>query len=364
MYLYFFILFTTYFLGACSYKKKCAILASGEKQWFNVVNQGFFLILFLFLGFFSMLRDVGTDLPMYRNIFNNADLGAEYFSGQEPGYLLLNVFFYKIGFNDFCFIALLSLATLFFVFKTIRAHSDTIDVGLAFFAFVSLYYLQSFSLIRMYLVAAILLYCSKYLFEKRYFKYLICVIGCVFLHYSAILMTLPLSLHYIYQEHRHLFWPTLLSLLIFSFVVVTKLSNVPIFSRYDEYLSGGALKTGFGFMQIAVNIPNLFFCWYARRIKIRAVYVDVLFSFSMSALLIGILSYKVLMLGRSLVYYNIIYIICVPYILYKIGRKNKQFGALMGLFYFIYLILRFIQYMNEYILLDGLMPYKFISTYE
>ena len=359
IYLYWAIVIISYFLGIISYRKRSRII-DNKKCKINIINKFAFTLLFLFLLVFSAFRDVGTDLPVYKDIFNQAYLGASYFNYQEPGYMLLNLIFNKLGFNDVGFIALISFITLFFVFKTISENVSNIDVGLSVLAFVAIYYFQSFSLVRIYLVAAFLLYYSKYLVEQKFGKYLICIVIAILFHYSAILVLLPFVLYYLYEKKRKIFLPAFIIACFMGIFAVLIFSKIPIFARYEDYLREGALSSDFGYMQFVLNIPNLLLWFYARKKKHGGTYVNMLIVYSLSALLIGMLSYKISMLGRSLVFYNIIYIVCIPYILNKIKRNNIKTGFIFSSIYVIYLFLRFILYMNEYLILDGLMPYKFI----
>lgn len=361
IYLYFIIVIVAYIFANISYRKRLVSIDNEYKYRINVINKFAFTLVFLFLAFFSIFRDVGTDLPTYRNIFNNANLGSAYFNSQEPGYMIINIIFNKLGFSDFGFITLISFLTLFLVFKTIYDNAYHINIGLSILAFVSLYYLQSFSLIRIYLVAAFILYSSKYLFNRQYRKYLFCILISVLFHYSAILMLLPFFLFYVYERKRSLFIPILMASCFVGFIAVGMLSRISVFTRYASYLSEGPLRSGFGYIQFAYSIPNLCLWLYARKKGFSGPYMNVLLVYSLAALLIGTLSYKVMMLGRSLVYYNILYVICIPYILYKIKTDNYKTGLFFNSLYVIYLFFRLVIYMDEYLISDGLMPYKFIQ---
>lgn len=121
------------------------------------------------------------------------------------------------------------------------------------------------------------------------------------------------------------------------------------------------MKGGIGLFQIAINIPMIFLYLYSKPIIGETTILKIFFVYTLSAILIGILSYKILMLGRSLVYYNIIYILCIPYVLKQLKNIKSINYKLWYILFFIYLIWRFYQYLSEYLLLDGLMPFKFVE---
>ena len=130
-------------------------------------NLFFLSVSFAILFVFSAFRDVGTDLPVYRNIFetvNNSDI-LDF--GIEPGFVLINKFLNNIGLSRDAAIAFFSFITLLLIYKAIYRYGYAINWTLSIFALSALFYFQSYNLMRMYLAASIMLYASYYV--KRLF---------------------------------------------------------------------------------------------------------------------------------------------------------------------------------------------------
>lgn len=344
----------------------CCIFASisqmmNKNRDIKIKSNFFFLLSFLVVCFFLVFRDVGADLPMYKNIYNNSDLGGDYFNGQEPGFLLLNRVLKYLNLSDSFVIGLFGFITVLLYYKSIQFFSRSINVGLAVFAFGCLYYLQSFSLIRIYLVSGIVLYASKYLVQFELKKYLIIILLTIFIHYSAVLILIPLALYWVYLKTKIYFYLSLCLIFVLGFAAINFLSSIPVFARYESYISGGVMKGGIGLMQIVINIP-LFFLYYYGRHKIgNTTIMQILFVYSFSALLIGLLSYKVMMIGRSLIYYNFLFVICIPYVVRQLKIKKARYISMINVILYIYFFFRLYQYLGEYLYFDKIMPYKFID---
>lgn len=321
----------------------------------------FYIYSFLIFLFFLIFRDVGTDLQMYKTIYNNCELDSSIFNNQEPGFLLLNRLLKWFDFSDTFVIGIWGGITLILYFSTIHFFSSKINVSLSIFAFGCLFYFQSFNLVRIYLASGILIYASKYLFNNELKKYLLIILLTVFIHFSAILAVIPLIFYWLYKLNHRLFYCIYFLSYLCGFVLTNFLSSIPIFARYDEYLSGGMIKGGIGFFQITINIPLLLLYYYSKNKINNTRILSIFLIYTLSSLFIGILSYRIMMLGRSLVYYNIIYIICVPYVLKGLKNYGDKNERLICTCFYIYFMWRFYQYLKEYLYFDSIMPYKFID---
>lgn len=321
----------------------------------------FLFFSFLIFLFFLILRDVGADVPMYKIIYNNSDLDSSFFNNQEPGFLIINRILKFCSFSDTVAIGIFGFLTVYLYFISIQHFSNSINVPLAVFAYGCLYYFQSYSLIRMYLASGILLFAARYLFNFQYKKYCLIILLTIFIHYSAILAYIPVIFIYFYKKNKQLFVITYFLAFILGFIAMNFLSNIPIFARYDEYLSGGMMKGGIGLFQFAINLPVLLLFFYSKKKMKGSSILEITFVFTLSALLIGIMSYKVMMIGRSLVYYNLIFIICVPYIISYLKKSHDKNYKFINFSFYLYFFWRLYQYFSEYLLFDKIMPYKFLD---
>lgn len=364
--LYFVIVITSsFFSWASNYKiQKNAFNRLCFVKRENGINKLLFFSSFLILWFFQAFSDVGTDRPVYKNIFlwSNSETtfynSAYGFSSIEKGYVLLNRIIRLFTSNKTIFFAIVSFVTLFLIFSTIYYFKDRINIGASVLGYASLFYIQSFSLIRIYLASAILFYAIRYLITSKNIKYLICVVIAFFIHTSAIFMFLPFLLFFIYEKNKKI--SAFIVLGVFTLLYIkpnTILLFASNFERYADYVNKGFLTSGSGIAQIIYFAP-LFFIFLITRKKAEERYNDLFLIYTSIFLLLGILSYKIEILGRIMYYATYPYLFFIPYYLKNLKTKaSRWFYSLVAICVFIYYVLRLFIYLADYCFEDGIMPY-------
>lgn len=361
IYLYFFIVIFTYLISTIRITTTSQYVVNGHYHSERKRNYIGLLLSFILIFIIAAFRDIGADLSMYRMIYLRSLNDWESSAGMEPGFLLLNAIIRFSGLNEYWGIGIISFISYYLVYKTIYVNRKFVNVGLSVLAFTALYYLQSFNLVRIYLAAAFLLYTSKYLFKLEYKKYAICVLIAIAIHYSSCLMLVPLFLFFIFTHKRKYFYTAFIATCVIIYFATSIIDSIPVFSRYERYVADGTKDTNIGFMHFFINVPIFLLYFYARHKKIKSTYLSVLWVYSLMSLTFGVLSYKILMFGRSLVYFNILFILCIPYVINRLKRQHDQFYKLIYSSYVIYLIFRFIVYLYSFLTSDGIMPYHMIE---
>lgn len=365
LYLYFGILILAGIFGYLSqYSKPFTSYQPMTPDRRHRYNYTILFALFLLLLNFSGLRIVGTDYPNYENIYYSSNSVNESYFGIEPAFLLINKIFNYLGFSFEVVVFIFSLITIFLVFRTILDYSGKINISLAIFAYVSLYYLPGFNMIRMYLAASIVLYSYKYFLQGKLLRFYSILTFCIFVHFSVVLFFIPTLGLLIYRKNRTAFAISYLLIFIISFKVVTTFSELTLIDRYTHYLenSEDGINNNIGLLHWVINIPLIVLFIYSKKILPNNQYLSTLFVFTLCELLIGLLSYKITILGRSLVYYNILFIVIIPIIIQQLKNHKARYGDIIIITYYIYLFYRFYNYLTEYLYLDGIMPYKNILS--
>jgi len=141
-----------------------------------------FIMLVLIAGF---RNEVGTDFPAYREFYYTNNPTS---TGFEPAYLLIRAILKFFYLPSGAFFLLCSFITFFCFFKGFKIHSN--DISLSIILLIGLgFYTSSFNIVRQF-VALSIYFCFglKYIKQKLFLNYLICVlIGSCF-HLSIILM--------------------------------------------------------------------------------------------------------------------------------------------------------------------------------
>ena len=325
------------------------------------INTKLILIIpsFCILFFFSAFRTTGADTKVYKDIFIAAGQNEYNTFLIEPGYWVLNKLLSIITNIPQSIIIFTTFLTLFFLYKTLKHFKKSISIGVALFAFVSIFYFQSYNLARIYLTAAFLLFSFKYLYEGKNKKYAICVSIAVLFHYSAILMFFPFVSYFIYKKNKKLFYVLLILFFLTVLIFIENLHYFNIFIRYSNYLSKGAVGS-FGIAQFIFHLPFLLFIYFLKKKICPQPMYDLFVVYTMYSLMFSFLFYKIIVLGRISVFFNVLFIIIVPYFLmYLKQQKNKKYIS-FSIMFTCYLIFRCIIYFREYLFLDEIIPYSTI----
>lgn len=323
----------------------------------------FFLAFFL-LWFFSAFASCGADRGTYGIIFSDATWQSVFDGWQEPGFVIFNLIFRIFGKEPRIIYIAISTVTLVLFFNTLAYLKKEISVGFAILAYGCLYYVQSLSLMRIYMAAAILFWGVRYLKREIYWKYGIVIIITGLIHYSSFMLLLPFGLLYLtyakkYKKNVH-FYGIVLALGIAIGGVLAgapMLSNFVVFSRFQRYLEG-ITSAQIGIMQFMYFLPICLLIWLVFH-KCNENYQRIFLVFTAFAFLIGILSYVVPVLGRAFSLFPIIYFWIVPYALKVIKSqcKKKWIKFSLNIFAMGYYMFRFFLYVVEYAKLDAIIPY-------
>lgn len=154
------------------------------------------IILILFSG--TRYKIGGWDYEIYHRIFkwtpylSEFSLNTTNIYNTEIGYLLLNSIIKTIGFNFYGFTLIHSLLFYTLLYKGLKK----LNINFGFFIIVFLFkscIFNTFVSMRQSLVIVIFLNAIPYLINNKVIKYFLCIIPCVFIHISSIIL-IPLVL--------------------------------------------------------------------------------------------------------------------------------------------------------------------------
>lgn len=142
---------------------------------------------------------IGIDYFEYEENFyqNKFAKGFSYFV-KEPLNLLIMEISHAICPNSIVMFFTYSLMTMFVFFLAIEHYRDRMSITFALFIFYMTYYLVSYNIIRQMIAVMIIFYGIRYIFEKKFWNFLICVVLAGMIHKTAYLM---LILYFFYDEN-------------------------------------------------------------------------------------------------------------------------------------------------------------------
>lgn len=273
-------------------------------------NAGYFIVSFILTLIAAIRYDVGSDYSSYYTMLNESILiGFERF---EPLSLLICIVSIITGKPELFFIisSIIIYPLVFYAFKKYSVHPS-----LSLIIYVGLFYPISLSIVRQAIAVSICLFGYKYIIEKSFIKYTLCIIIAVLFHYSAfVALSIYPLLNWIKLKNVILILAILLPV---SNILFSILHNLGLYSNYLDNLSdftGGKLN-----MFIRIMIFVSFFLI----IKYKG-YTDYE-KRMLSVLLVGLVIPFILgpSMGERLGYYFFMYFCYAIPILLRNKRINK-----------------------------------------
>lgn len=283
----------------------------------------------------------------------------------EIGYELLE---YTISrfFNDVHWLHFFTqLIIISGVYSFSQLFKDTSNWILIIFAFLCIYYNQSYNIVRQWLAISIYLSSIKYLLDKNFMKYyFICILSCLF-HSSAII-TLIIPLFYQYLKAKKYEFKYLIVIstgMIISFIFLDKISlwliKIGIFStKYEHYfvnLEGDSSIV----MQILSRIPVLLgaLIFYKQLVKNNQINTLVILFLIIDLILGGIGSSKFGYVGRCSLYFGVWQCAFISQLYNVIIKSIEKKYKFIILIIFIFILTLYWYYCYIYRGFSGTYPY-------
>ncbi len=350
-------------------------------------RKGPYLFSFFISSFFVTFSGVGADRINYITIFEGATL-QRILHGSEPGFELIQYIFHLVIKSPEVFIGIISFWTICNIYTGLWRFKDTISLGMAIFIFTSQYYFQSFSLVRVYFAASILIRYAYLFREKNYKKYLAIILITCTLHYSVLfaLIAYVLSLCIIRSNQRvsGMRFYFILAVAVVGSVFGTgmvgsllRFSENAVISKYSSFLSQISVA-GLGFKWIFNIIPYMLVFSFAHCFRTdEKKYITLNMGYMIVAVSISLLSYSVPVIGRGLIVINMPIIVILPVAMRLYWRNKLLYGynslsigigkirvkvsyAFIQLLIVMWSIISMIIYLSEYMPIDGIDNYRFV----
>ena len=318
---------------------------------FNVADYIIMLIMSIICG---LRYNVGTDYFIYTKMYNN----IKSFPRVEFFFQRLILFMNSIGLNSTHFFLVTSLLITVISYTAIKRNSKYPAESL--FLYITLgYYAFQFNVIRQSLAIGIVLYATKYMYDKKFFKYLFLVLCASLCHTTALIM-IPIYFLANINWDKKLKMIIMISMLVLSFAYEPIINLViKYFPKYAVYLNinnytfdsaglGTYLILFFNMIMFGFILKNeKKLIKYNQRNKL---YINlVLFSFLFSFL--GLNNTVMIRPG----YYLSIYLVFILPDLYRVCKlKVKSTNSMILIIFFL------LYYMIHLYFFNNMIPYKAI----
>lgn len=278
----------------------------------------------------------------------------------EIGFRILNVVIYHIYPNYDFFLFIVGLLTVFPVIYFIFKYRDYINVSLAFFSYATMFYIQGFSLIRIYLAASISLFSMDAVIHNKNKTALLWLLLAISIHKTSFVLLFIYILYWSRKVNK-----TFVVSFVMLMIIIITMSRTFILShfsgRYEIYATQNS-ASAIGITAFAEYVP-LFILWWIVKQKYTDKYSNLIFFVLLTGFSCAVLSYSISIFGRlQALFIAIVFII--GYYSKEIGRKSKLNQLWLDLIFISYGLIQLIIYISEYYSLDDIMPYvSFLGFY-
>ncbi len=265
---YYAVIFFILFFGALKYNLK-----KNKKE-----KRGYFII-FMIIFVLAFNYQMGSDWLNYQDFYDNfipkiglQDLynGKEIPFLSEKGYILLNIFFYKLGFSYEMFSGIVLTICIFIILKFVKKKSDNYFVAYYILIANILFGFSMEPIMRQFLATSIVVLAFDYIEKKKFIKYSLLIILAAQFHNSAYLCIFFYFLDRFTIKRRKVLY-----LIIFSYLAVLmipiiseKLLSISALSKYMYYINHplyGFRKISFSrsVLKLLISLVYLYINFYS-----------------------------------------------------------------------------------------------------
>lgn len=284
-------------------------------------NNKIFLML-SFLPFFLILGlryGIGYDyLHIYTPIFNIIVNGGE--TNWEIGIVGLCKLIGIFTKDSFYFFFITAFITSFLTYKAINENSEMPWLSLLLFVIAGLY-MDAMNIVRQSIAISIFIYAYKYIYDKNLKKYIISIIIASLFHESAIIL-LPIYFMCNMKLTKRKLFLAFLGIMIILPIANTIFMQILKFSQYSHYMVGTYSEINPTYSELIISaIIFLFLSTF--KIKDDKMF-NILYIMSFIFFTVGILSFKIILAYRLIMYFKISLVFSIPKAISKIENRKSR----------------------------------------
>lgn len=283
---------------------------------------------FVFLAFMVMFREehIGNDTFAYYYGYLTYDSNTD--SRYEPGYLFIYKickFFFTTPYAIIFVTGGLSML-LFYIF--IRSNSNWMFMSIMIFVFLGIFD-ANMNIVRQAIATGFTCYSYKYLKNNHLLKFLICIGIAVSFHATAIIFIIAWWFRKIKISKSIIFLALGVTILLYILFSILLSKVLILFTQYDGYQDSifgqgnriGALFQTSIYVILLINILLIYYLVGKKRFQNGNF--DFLILMCIIGTIIQFLSFKMSIIGRIAMYFNVFQIILLPNLIMLVSPKNR-----------------------------------------
>lgn len=371
---------TLYLLSKNATKREYYLYQSSRKK-LSLWNSEHILLLTIFALVVGMRYNVGVDyltyLEEYLNLQNDRNTIRDSF---EPGFLFITKLFAKLGIHYTFYFALWGIMQLGFILYAVKNHKYLIPY-ICLYIMLGPFFLTWMNGIRQTVICCFFVYISKFIYERKLIKYVICILLASLIHKSAMILLPLYLLGRISPKWDNkkinfllLFICIIVGLTPTWFSFTSSIANILSFLDYDAYSDNISYWTeefsvmAWGPSRIGLLLVEMSIIWYyplARKFYQYDKALDYYFIF----FFIGVLAYNLFantsyIFIRPIMYFQIFEIPLFAYIIYFLKVTKRIFPKfIISLIAYTYIFIEIIKVGYFFYTPDEKSLYKFFFNY-
>lgn len=301
--------------------------------------------IFVILFALSALRlDLGNDYKTYAITCHEAWVDG--YVVTEPGFnILVKVLYTLAGWENYILVfAVFAFVTIFLYMKIAYEQSDSF--ALTFFLFMTLgMYFRTFNTVRYYFVLAVAVYALRYVVNRQYIRFLLCILAAAFFH-KSVLVVIPIYLVAVYVSKKWHYIVLLVAGLVFLLAkdLIMKIALI-LYPSYENtsYINEVGILSGWisnanGIIRCFL-ILGLCLCFYKDAVENDRAN-KIYFNLNIFAIMLYVFGVYLPLLSRFTYYLMVPHILLVPNVISyiedaKVKRKITGLVIVIGLLYFV-----------------------------
>lgn len=286
-----------------------------------------------FPSFIAGIRyGIGTDYIIYATYFDSIKRGFIFRTDIAFGFAFLNKVIAILGGNVQVVLFICSFMTIYFVIRTIRFYSNNINIEMAYFTFMLMYYQMSYNIVRQILAMSICLYMTTKLKNKEWIKIGFLMVLACSVHTTAILMIGIIILYPFINDRKKFISISLIYLASIWFLFNFSLfQNVLLGIDSLSYYAGYLRKTGelhFSLGIVLRFIPFIIPYYFIKRDKDESISIAFYLRVYVIGSILRLLTYMTQFDAERFAYYFLFFQVILVGYYFKYNKRNyKIFGV-------------------------------------
>lgn len=239
-------------------------------------------IVAIILTYFSGFRDgLGQDYLNYKDIIQQND---RVYSYTEPLFTLMVKLVADSLFTEVFFFLFFAFITNFIIIKVFNRYNNFQVMVFIYLSF-TIFYFNTFNIVRQFASAAIILYAFKYIEERAFFKYIIIILIASSIHLSAFFC---LPLYFLWNIRPNRIFITIITFTSFlsgiffkGFVSHLIMQVSTFFDLYTLYLESENESTGGGLLTIFFNLILIIILFSYKDKEMKPIHNFILIGFTL-----------------------------------------------------------------------------------